>query len=83
MIVHDEISVEEMAEMALYNKQTLKEVLIVAGYDAEYLFEWGLPSFWKENYWSYPEYTVGLFEFLVKKYSLTISPQYLDSIFCK
>jgi hypothetical protein len=74
------VSEEELKDMAEYNRQTLKEIFIECGYDADYMFDWGMPSFWDDSYWSYPEYAQGLFKFLIKKYSLHIPNITLDTI---
>jgi hypothetical protein len=75
------ISNKELIKIAEENKQSMKELLASAGYDAEYLLEWGIPDFWDEKYWIYPHYIIRLFAFLVKKFSLSISMENFDLVF--
>jgi hypothetical protein len=69
----------EILDTAEYNKEIVRQVLLNADYDADYLLEWGVPDFWKEDFWGHYEYVIKLFQYLIKKYSLNIPESCFDS----
>jgi len=76
-----EITEEELKDMAEFNKDSLIKVLNISGYDSAYLLEWGLPSFWTEAFWSYPEYVIALCNYFERKFGLNIPSGVLNSVF--
>ena len=76
-----EITEEELIDMAEFNKSSIIKVLDISGYDSSYLLEWGLPPFWEESFWSYPEYITALCDFFENKFGINISPDVLNSVF--
>jgi hypothetical protein len=77
----NDITEEELKDMAQFNKESIIKVLDISGYDSSYLLEWGLPTFWKEAFWSYPEYVTALCNFFERKFGVNISSKVLNSVF--
>ena len=63
---------EDIYILIQHNKNILISILDHTGYDSKFLLEWGIPDFWQENNWLFPEHVIGLLKFLIKKYSLNI-----------
>lgn len=67
-----------LSKRGLYNRDTLAKVLEQHGYDYNYLFEWGLPSFWDNTYWDYPEYVLKLVAYFESVYGVSDSRDSLE-----
>lgn len=68
----------DTSERGVYNRDTLAKVLEENGYDSNYLFEWGLPSFWNNTYWDYPEYVLKLVSYFERVYGVSDSRESLE-----
>lgn len=76
-----EVTEAELKDMAKFNKESIIKVLDITGYDSSYLLEWGLPSFWTEAFWSYPEYVTALCKYFERKFGVNIPFGVLNSVF--
>jgi hypothetical protein len=59
---------DEISEQGLFNKNVLAECLEQSGFDSEYLFEWGLPSFWEKAHWHEPMNVLDLLAYFEEVY---------------
>lgn len=69
---------DKLSDRGAYNRETLAKVLEENGYDYNYLFEWGLPSFWNNTYWDYPEYVLKLVYYFESVYGVGDSRDSLE-----
>jgi hypothetical protein len=81
MIEDFNLSKTQVRLLIKQNKNILISVLKDAGYDAEFLMQWGIPDFWQEINWIYTEHVVALLQFFIKKFSLNIPTSCLDSLY--
>jgi hypothetical protein len=68
----------EISERGAYNRDTLAKVLEESGYDSNYLFQWGLPGFWDDTHWDYPEYVLKLVSYFERVYGISDSRDALE-----
>ena len=74
----DGLSAEELKDRAAYNKNIAAEVLEHNGYDYKYLFIWGMPKLWIEEFWAYPSHVMDLMSYFEEVYKIYDSRDSLD-----
>lgn len=68
----------KISKKGRHNRNVLSEVLAHAGYDSKYLLTWGIPYFWDDAYWNYPECVLELVSYFERVYKICDNRDSLD-----